>query len=512
MQILKIILKNYSKIVLALIFIIALTLRWWYLPQKAISFAYDQARDAFVVQQLLGGHLKLLGPPVSGVPGLFHGVLYYYVIAPAYLFGHGDPVIVAYWLSFISSLGVFVVYFLTKLLIKNKTPALIAALIFAFSFEATQYANLLTNASMAVWFVPLIYIGLYLWINKSSKWAPIITGLAFGLSVQSEVALAYQLVPIVLWLYIFRARIKRKEILTFVLSFIVAISSMIVSEIKFGFTGASGIVYLLTGRDQLVQAKNLSDFIITFLDQSGKTFAYTMFPLNVVFGGLLGFLMTIFALKNKSLWSKFLATYIFAYLIALPFGGWNMRHILVGIAPAVSVFTGIFLWKYLGRNKLIFSLILAVILGANLMKILTENINGQTIFPLQVDLVLSKEIAVVDYTYQRASGKPFSISTLTSPLFVNSLWSYLYNWYGNSKYGYLPNWVGRDQVDQLGNNLQTAPDDIPEHFFIMEPTYGIPDLWVGYAKGDQDSMSNLVGQKNFGQIVVQERIMKNAKQ
>jgi hypothetical protein len=45
----------------------------------------------------------------------------------------------------------------------------------------------------------------------------------------------------------------------------------------------------------------------------------------------------------------------------------------------------------------------------------------------------------------------------------------------------------------------------------MEPTYGIPELWVGYAKGDQESISNLVMQKNFGEIVVQERKLKTKK-
>src|SRR5258706_15831838 len=134
-------LKVYSKWLLVPIFLVALILRWWYLPQKALSFAYDQARDAFTVQNILNGHLKILGPPVSGVPGLFHGVLYYYVIAPTYYIGHGNPVLVAFFLSFISSLGVFTVYFLTKCLVKDKRPALIATLIFAFSFEASQYAN-----------------------------------------------------------------------------------------------------------------------------------------------------------------------------------------------------------------------------------------------------------------------------------------------------------------------------------------------------------------------------------
>ncbi len=505
MKNLKKILKHYFSFWLIPIFLIAILVRWLYLPQKAVSFAYDQARDAFIVREMLGGHLKILGPPVSGVPGLFHGVLYYYVIAPAYFFGQGNPVAVAYYLSFISSLGVFAVYYLAFLLTKSKLPALFSALIFAFSFEASQYANLLTNASMGVWFVPVIYIGLFLWINKKSKWAPVITGLGFGLSVQSEVALLYHLAPIILWLFLFRKNIFRNQIFTFAAAFLFAIFPMIISEIKFGFTGIRGIIYLLMSQDGIVQSKNLSDFIITFLNQSGRSFAYTLFPINVVFGGLLGFLMIIFSLKTKELWPKFLASYIFAYLIALPFGGWNMKHILVGVAPAVAVLAGIFIYKNFSKNKLILILILAIVVLSNTFKIIKENIKGQTIFPLQGDLILSKEISLVDYTYQRADGKPFSISSLTSPLFVNTLWSYLYNWYGKDRYGYLPYWVGRNQVGQLGDNLQTAASGIPLHYFIIEPTYGIPELWVTYAKGDQDAISSLVSEKKFGEIVIQER-------
>jgi hypothetical protein len=124
-------------------------------------------------------------------------------------------------------------------------------------------------------------------------------------------------------------------------------------------------------------------------------------------------------------------------------------------------------------------------------------------------MILYTQKQIINYTYQNANGKPFSISTLTSPLFVNTVWSYLYNRYGMSRYGYLPYWVGRDQVGQLGNNLQFAPSNVDKHFFIMEPTYGIPDLWVTYAKGDQDAMSTLVSQKNFGEIVVETRETKN---
>lgn len=519
MKILNLVSKNYSKILLVLIFIIALTLRWWYLPAKAIFFSFDQARDAFIIKELLGGHLKILGPPVSGVPGLFNGVLYYYVIAPAYLLGHGNPIIVSYWFSFLNALGVLVVYCLVYLLTRRHTPSIFSSLIYACSYEAIQYSNLITNASMAEWFIPLFYIGLYLWITKTWKWASAFAALSLGFAMQSEIARAFNFIPLLIWLLAYRRNINLKQILIFIGAFGLAISPMIVSEIKFGFTGISGIIYLLTGQDKITQSVQFGDFVIRFLDQTGETFSYTIFPLSTVFGGMVGFFFVFYSLikdsktreKNTVSWAKFLAVYIFAYLVALPFGGWNMRHIMVGTTAAVAAFCGIFIWKYLGRKMAVSFTVLAIIVSANIYKTMTDDIRGQTIFSLNSDLILSTETRVLDYIYLKADGHPFSISTLTSPLFINTTWSYLFNWYGKGKYGYLPYWIGRDQIGQLGDDLQNPPHGVSKHFFISESTFGIPELYITYAKGDQDAVSTLVNEKGFGQIVVQERSLKNAK-
>ena len=129
---------------------------------------------------------------------------------------------------------------------------------------------------------------------------------------------------------------------------------------------------------------------------------------------------------------------------------------MAGATPAIAVFVGIFLWKYFGKYRTLLAALLVMLIIINVTKILKDNKNGQTIFPLQPDLVLSKEIALVDYTYQEADGKSFSISSLTSPLYVNTLWSYLYNWHGVNKYGSLPHWLGRDQIGQLGNNWRCS--------------------------------------------------------
>lgn len=507
MKILKKILKNYSSFVLFIIFIAALIIRWWYLPQKAIFFSFDQARDAFIVAEILSGDFKILGPSVSGIPGLFHGVLYYYLITPAYYFGQGNPVIVAYYLSFLNALVIFIVYYLTYLLTKRKEPAIVSALIYAFSFEASQYANLLTNASLAEFFMPLTFVGLYLWIYKSWKWASILTGLALGFTIQSELASAYIFIPVFLWLYVFRKNIYIKDVYFFVVSSLISLSSLLISEFKFGFQSISGLTYLFTNQDGITSLARLGDFITQFFNIIGETFSYTIFPLNNVFGGVLGILLIVYLLPKE----KFLVSYILGFFIALPFGGWNMRHIMVGVTPAISILIGIFLYKFSLKNRALAVLFLLIILLSNIYKIFTENQKGQTIFSLDSGMMLSNEIEIIDYTYQNANGQPFSISTLTKPLYINTTWSYLYNWYGLKKYGYLPHWVGRDQINLLGNNLPKAGNDILKHYFISENPYDIPNLYVTYAYGDQDAMSKVISQKYFGDIKVEERIRKNVK-
>lgn len=488
-------LTKYYKLVLVIIFFIALILRWVYLPYGAVSFAYDQARDAFIVQDILKGDIKILGPSVSGVPGLYHGVLYYYVIALAYHAGAGNPIIVAYFLSFISSLVIFAVFYLTYLLTNKYTPSIFSALIIAFSYEATQYSNLLTNASMGTWFVPLIYIAII-------KVSPALLGVSFGLAVQSEVALLYHLIPIIIFCV---KRFSSKQLITSFAFFILSTITMIFSEFKFGFTGVKGLIYIVTGQDSIGRSKTLFDYLETIINQSGLTFAYTIMPLNLILGGLAGFLVVIVSLMSRTYWSRILGAYIFSFVLALPFGGWNMKHILVGVAPAVAVIVSIFLWNFVKKSKVALYTLLTLILLSNLFAILKNNINGQTIFPLQGDLVLANELKVIDYTYNASERNNFSISTLTSPLYINTLWSYLYNWYGFKTYGYIPTYLGQDQVGNLGNNLSKAQKDEFRHYYIEEPTYGIPQIYVQYARGDQNSVSELIESKYFGELRVEQR-------
>ncbi|MBI4157851.1 hypothetical protein HY502_03320, partial [Candidatus Woesebacteria bacterium] len=59
---------------------------------EILGFYFDQGRDALIIWDLWhSGKLFLIGP-TTGIAGIFRGPFYYYLIAPFYLLGGGDPV------------------------------------------------------------------------------------------------------------------------------------------------------------------------------------------------------------------------------------------------------------------------------------------------------------------------------------------------------------------------------------------------------------------------------------
>jgi len=489
-------------------------LRVMFLPQNSLTFGYDQARDAYVTKEIISGDLKVLGPP-SSTPGLYHGVLYYYFLVPPYLVSD-NPVVAAYWLAIFNSLGIFVVSVIAYFMTKKWGAAILTGFFYAVSFEATQYATWLSNPTIAIVTVPVFYLGLWLWINKKHKYAPALAAVALGFSVQAEVFLLYHTLPLLIWLWVAREKINKKEVFQFIVCGLLSVSTMILTEIKFGFRGFWGLTSLANAEGSLKMAKSFGDYLILFLNQIGRVFAYWTYPGNIGYGAFFVFTILIMSLvywrKSKNTrtisWEPFLATWLLAHLSVVSVGGTSTPFLMVGIGPAVTVLMGIFLRKQWETGKRvgvgIFVILIAI---TNISMILRENKNGATIFSIQKDMVLAKELAAIDYTYSEGGGN-FAINSVTSPLWINSVWSYLYNWYGVDKYGFLPVWIGRDQVGRLGNNLPSeVKSDVS--FLILEPSAGIPSKFISDTISYEDSRSVLLEEKSFGDIVVQKRKLNN---
>ena len=101
---------------LLLLFLLTFLVRLFLIENNSFIFRWDQARDATLSRKIIEEHdLKIQGPSASGTQDqIYHGVLYYYLIAPLYTFSGGDPRLVIFVLSFLFSTSVIPVYFLTK--------------------------------------------------------------------------------------------------------------------------------------------------------------------------------------------------------------------------------------------------------------------------------------------------------------------------------------------------------------------------------------------------------------
>ena len=468
---------------LVIIFLLAFFLRAQYSQSGNVVFSFDQARDAYTVGDLLRGDLKIQGPPTS-TRDFFHGVLYYYVIAPGYWLGHGSPLIAAYWLAFVTSLGVFLVYFITR------SPWL--ALLYAVSYEQTQYATYLSNTSLAVLTVPLFYLGLWQWL-QGKKWGPAVAGLGLGLSIQANIFMAYHLPEVLIFALFKKISITKDSLSKFIFSALLATSAMLISEIKFGFPSRSGLVHLLS---RTGYAADFSREANTAVELFGRLFSLNLLPQLPQLGVAIGVLLiAAFLLRRpRPRWWPIVVFGLFSWIPVLAFGGISSPYITAGLFILV-----LFLLR--GASFILISIFLI----SNLLYLSGHISARQNLFSIQKDMIISQELAAVDYIYREAEGQPISLNTATVPLFINTTRSNLYNWYGQTKYEYLPYWHGRSQAGSLGDNLSRPPIGVKKYFMLIEPTQGLPEDIINNYLDEEKKYSTFNHFAQFGDITVQNR-------
>ncbi len=485
------------------ILVLTIALRIVYIPSGAVSFHYDMARDAYAALQIWNGDLKIQGPPTS-TPGLYHGPLYYYLLAPIYGLGGGDPRVVAIFFSLINALVVIPVMFLARDIFKSDKWAILSGIFFVFSFENTQYGPWISNPAPAVLTVALFFLFLLHW-QKGKEYGLYLAIISAALSVQFQFFLIYLLFLIPVFGYLFKIKTNFKQKINSIFITLVGLSSFFVAALKFGnlqnFTG--GFFNIATA-GQIDFRSQFSALALNYLDKFSETFIYNFFPTNVFLGGLLAFLSLIL-LKNKLLFF-----YLFFNLPIFIFGGHSNTYANLGlvVGAILAVLNTI---KIIAKKSVILAAALILLLAiSNLYAIFKNGPLGQVILVIPNDMVLKNQLKLIDETYQKAAGQAFSINTLTLPLWTNTTWSYLYSWYGQKKYGYVPKFLGHNQVGLLGANaLEKIDQPLEKTFFIIEPHVGIPDDIYNLEIGAEDSKSKLISETKYGELRLQFRMPKN---
>ncbi len=493
------------------IFILALMVRFFYFPGN-IYFGFDQARDAFSIREILDGHLKLVGPSTS-TEGLNHGPLFYYLYAPFYLIGQGDPMWMAGFVRVANAMAAVLVFMIASILFNKKT-GLIAALLFAVSFEQTQWALYTGNPSLGVLSVLLMYLGLAMLIFRRQPYGLMLALVGYGLSINFEFANLHLLIPLVLSLAFYRKKIwpiGKKYLLAAVIGFGLSISTFIITDLKFGFQTTKNILLLVRLRQGGEMPNYLGNlYYISLRFVHDNLMSFEGLSSVVVFGLLAIFLYFMLRFKTDRRQLIFLLIWFSGGWVAYLRNFSNLPLYYYSAAASVSllIFAAMLIEKISLKNRLMASLLVLIILWSNLS--LIGQFNWQGTIPelyVQSGMLLKDEKQVIDYTYIMAEGQPFAVNSLSMPFNINTTWSYLYEWYGQKRYGYLPIW-GADVAVGFPGNLKviSARSTLPEkRFSIIEPTRGVAGWFIEDFFTNENYFTKVVEQKKFGKLMVQLR-------
>lgn len=493
---------------LFLIFILAAALRFIHFPNDII-FSYEPARDAYHSLEVAQGDFKIIGPPSSVNPNIFHSPLIYYIWAlPLYLSGN-DPMILSGFMRILNSLGVFLV-FLIAVNLFNKKVGFMAALLYAFSFEQIQYSLFLGHPAITVLTVLIFYLGLSLAIFKKNKWGLMIAFLGLGLSLQFHYVQIFLLPILFLMLIIFRKSFQwdLKIVSLSVLVFLLSISSFILTEIKFNFR----------------ISQNISSGFLSSLG-GGKTTGVNLFQAWIIlqryvqdnlffnnqitfFVFLLIFISVIVLIKKKSDANQliFLLIWLVGGLIVYILTSSESYYYSGGASISLLIIASYVIYLVWRYSKILGFIILSIVLYSNLYLTFSTLGPNQFIFN-QPGMFLSDEEKAIDYMYLKAENKPFSVNALTIPLYVNTTWSYLFEFYANKKYNYMPVWGGTLASGYPGGlKSEDKRSLLPQkQFLIIESTRGLHENQEQDFLKEENYFSKLVDSKKFGQIIVEER-------
>ena len=480
------------------------------LVPSQVTFGYDQARDAYEANSIWQKHdLKILGPS-SDVPGLNHGVLWYYFLALAYGISQGNPEVAAIFTLFLLYLFIPVMGIIAYKITENYRDSLMSVALYSFAPLSVAFSHWLSNPMLALLIAPPLLLLIWMYLKKQNKILALFIGLSYGLLIQSDFAFLVLLLTIPFYIYFFKLKVKISDALMFSLGLLIALSTFILSYIKF----QTNIIQIISSFlvNNTGAGFSTSSALLSLVDWTVNIFSITFlpFPKLLVFALLL-FLITykrkeIFNISNKLI--TFLLIWLSGSLFLFIFNRGNMSATFL-YSPFLfsgALLIGLILNNLIRKDYVRYSILAGIVL---FQALLINSWTNRYYTPLSIQLGITTkfEKEIVNYTYNQSEGKNFIINTITNPLYINTTWAYLYEYYGKNKYGYLPYWGGRSQVGYLGNLSEKAPSNVALRYLIIEPQDGIQEIWKARIIYDEDRISDIIERKKFGNYEVQKRII-----
>lgn len=426
------------------------------------GFYYDQGRDALVIWKLWHeGKLFLIGP-VTGLAGIFLGPLYYYLISPFYLIGKGDPVVPAIFLASLSTLAVYMLYFLGKDM-HSREAGIFASVIGGFSYYIVLTSRWLSNPNPVLLTSLLFLWSLWEIASNGRRYWWIIAALLAGISLQFESASAIFYIPLMGVFFIWQLRnFPGFKIL---LASVCAFFATLLPQIIFNFRHEN---ILFNNFSKLFFEDKGFRAITKFMVDIRSEFFWNVFHQKIFPGGevysVIFFIVlaaTMFVHRRRMrkpiipLFSIFLVTPIVGYLFFQGnytvvydyyMAGYYLPFVLlfgIGLAELWRSKTGLITVSLFFSMFLLFN-------GTLLKNFLTDKVDGPT------DIYLPAQLSAVDWVFENAKEE-FNVDVYVPPV-IPYAYDYLFLWRSTKRCGEnLCGMVQERQVPQLFTLYEQDP-------------------------------------------------------
>lgn len=426
-----------------------------------LGFWFDQGRDAGVIWDLLhSGRFFLIGP-TTGIEGIFLGPFYYYLIAPFYAVGSGNPVWPSLWLIILNVAAIFLVYRIGRDYF-NQATGILAAVFLSFSYHFALSSRWLSNPTPLPFFAVLsLFSLLKITHGQKSLWPWMILGSSLGLGLQLEAASATFFLPATLLILIlFRSRIQfsLRSAAAALLPFLATLLPQLIFDFRHDHILLSGFSRFL------VAEKSFQPGLVTAaLDR--LRYYYLIFTnkffLSTALAKIFALLVLVSALVSRKSLPRIPVTLLLIWWLTPVFfllfyhgnNGYVWDYYFTGVYPAlillVAAVFGMGLW-HLRWGKV---LVLSVGLVFCFHNLRSLGIYFSVPYPGFISLTSASK--AVDWVYTDAAGQAFNVDVYVPPVIPHA-YNYLFLWRGTTIWHTTPD-------TQLVSRLYTLREPDSEH-------------------------------------------------
>lgn len=476
-----------------------------------LQFYYDQGRDALVIWKLWNEGKPFLIGPVTGLSGIFLGPAYYYLIAPFYLIGGGDPSYPAVFLVLLSVIALLLLYVLGAKMHSRKA-GFIALFIGSFSYYLFTNSRWLSNPNPMYLISMLFFWSLWeitnwkienkKWKMESGKWKLykwwIIASLLVGLSLQFESASGVFYIPIfavfALWQY--RKLPNFKYIVLAGLAFLTTLTPQLIFNFRH-----DNIIFDNFGK--LFFEEKAFKGVTKFIFEERMKYFWSVFSTKLLIDNRSAIVITTISLSTIiSSFSKFKSRIIplFAIFILIPMAGYILfqgNHGNIYDYYMIGFYLPMILLFSIGLGELLSHKLGFVFVGWFFYMFFAKNLpvikNYITATEMTRPIAIEDQKKAVGWIQEdlfKNNINEFNVDVYVPPVIPHS-YDYLFLWLGKKECG--ENFCGLER-EKLLPVLYTIYEEDPPHPERLE-------VWMER----QESIGKIEEETKFGQVTVQRR-------